>query len=365
MNQHHGRVVLLLLFFLEINIYASTYQWSASINKTSAVVNEAVHLKYICKFSDNGELYNIDFNPVSDSDKYKIVLLKEDESLIDGKLTNTYEYIAYPKVEGAIAFNFDVGMKKTTQESINYTTKSRDDDRENEDFTLRLIPQKVLELEVKYSNTKLVGDFELEVKKEISKIHAYEPYHLDISIQGIGNLSDIQEIKYEIDGVKIFTQKPTIKMQLTENGEEGIWNQKFAFVGEKDFKIPQLKISYYSLEEKKIKEMLIEGISLELKTVYKKEQLLDEEEEYQLSFEFLYYIFSFIAGFLVAKIKIKGKNTNPKNSFNIKIEKAKTIQEIAIILATSGNIIYKHLLYDIDNKKIESLGELKKKLKDL
>ena len=364
MNLHLGRVLLLLLIFLELNAFASTYKWSASINKTSAVINEAVHLKYICEFSDNGELYTIDFNPVGEDEKYKIILLKESESLIDGRFTKSYEYIAYPKTVGDIAFEFDVGMKKTTQESINYTTKSRDDDRDNEDFILKLIPQKVLKLEVKHSDSKLVGQFQLEVKKDTTSIQSFEPYHLAINIKGVGNLSDIKEIKYKIDGVKVFTQKPTIDMQLTKSGEEGIWNQKFAFISEKEFKIPKVRISYYSLEDNKLKEMIVEKISLEVKKIYKKEQLLDEEETYQFSFEFLYYFLSFALGFLVAKIKVKKRKKDfSKEKFLEKVNNAKSLEKLIMILAMEDSKKYEEIILKVEREEVTSIRDVKKYLK--
>jgi len=358
---------LLIVFILNIQLLASTYQWYATINKTTAVTNEAIHLKYICEFSDRGELYTIDFDPIGNHEKYTIVLLTEDELLKDGKRVNYYEFIAYPKVEGKLNFDFDIGMKKTTQESINYTTKSRDDDRDNEDFTLSVFHQTSLFVDVKNSNTNLVGDFQLKVKNSETTISAFEPYHLEITIRGLGNMESISALDYKIEGVKVFAQKPTLKASLTKDGKNGIWSQKFAFVGEKDFTIPKKTISFYSLDEKKVKNLTIDEIKLELKTIYKKDELLDEEEQsYKFSFDFLYYILTFIAGFLVAKVNISKNKTSKNDTFNEKVQNAESIKELSMLLATrNDNQKYKELLYLIDNNKITSLKKVKETIEHL
>ncbi len=64
MKNSLGRAFLILLTLLHVEIFASTYEWSVKANKTTAYVNEAIHLTYTCKFSDRGELYTIDFNAV-------------------------------------------------------------------------------------------------------------------------------------------------------------------------------------------------------------------------------------------------------------------------------------------------------------
>jgi len=365
MKKHLGKIFIFIILFVEVTLYGSSYKWSANINKSEAVINEAVHLQYICEFDDNGELYMIDFNPMGEYEKYRITLLKEDETLVDGKRTSFYEFVAYPKVAGVIDFDFDVKMKKTTQESINYTTKSRDDDRGDEDFILKITQQKRLTLNVKSIDTNLVGDFKIDVKKDKEHLNAFEPYHLSVTIKGKGNLSDIKALQFKIDGVKVFTQEPTLQTTITQNGEEGEWNQKFAFVGEKDFKIPQKNISFYSLEEKKIKNIGIKEISLKLKTIYKKEELLDKEEEsFQFSFDFLYYIFSFVAGFLVAKIKFKKNSKNlAKDNFLEKIENAKSLEKLNLILIMQDPVKYKEIIMKIERKEVTSLNNVKKYLK--
>ena len=72
MKRSLGSSLSIFLLFFTLNLSASTYEWSATANKKSAFVNEAILLKYVCKFSDRSELYTIDFNPVGENENYRI-----------------------------------------------------------------------------------------------------------------------------------------------------------------------------------------------------------------------------------------------------------------------------------------------------
>lgn len=366
MRFHLGKVFLIISILFHVELFASEYRWSATIDKKKAVVNEVIYLKYICEFSDRGELYSIDFNPVGNYEKYKIILLKEKQILENGTRVSSYEYIAYIKEAGLITFDFDMVMKKTTQDSINFTTKSRDDDRDNEDFSSRYMRQKSLVVDVKKTKSDLVGSFKIDVKKDETKVQAFEPYHLEIIIEGTGNFDSIKDINYEIDGVKIFTQKPKLNTTLTKDGERGYWSKKFAFVGDKDFVIPKKTISFYNTKTKQTVYQNIESNKIVVTKIYDKKELLDEVKDDKFSFspDFLYYLLSFIFGFLVAKIdfKTKDKNITSDGSLSKKIEESKSLKELSVLLAMSDDKRYDELLDKIDNGEISSTTQIKKKI---
>ena len=85
MRNNLGRVFLIILIFLNLNLAASTYKWSVQADKTEAMINEAIYLKYICEYSDTAGLYIIEFNPVVDNDEYRVEILSETEKIEDGK----------------------------------------------------------------------------------------------------------------------------------------------------------------------------------------------------------------------------------------------------------------------------------------
>ncbi|MDA7818529.1 hypothetical protein N9A28_10095, partial [Sulfurimonas sp.] len=276
MKKSLGRLVLLLLVFLHVEIFASAYEWSASANKSEAYVGEAIHLKYTCKFSDRGELYIIDLNPEGDYEEYTLHLLKKYDRIEDSKLYSNYEFIAVVKVAKKIVFDFDVIMKKTTKESIENTVIGRDN-KEYEDFTKKRVKLKPLHVEVKKSKSELVGDFKIDVKKDDLKIKAFAPYHMEVAISGTGNMFALKPLEFKIDGVKVFASKVSKNINLTEDGYSGTWSQQFAFVGSQSFEIKEVNIEYFSLLEKQIKSLNLGTLHVEVKESYKKEDLLDEE----------------------------------------------------------------------------------------
>ncbi len=363
MRKDLGRFLITLLLSWHVDLFASNYEWSAEISKNEAYVNEAIYLKYVCKFSDRGELYTIDFNPVTDNEDYSIKLFSQNTKIVDGKKISTYEYISYVKKRMLMEFNFDIIMEKTTQDSIENTVLGRDN-VENEEFTTKIIRQNSLVVNIKESNSTLVGDFSIELQGDKVKVKAYEPYHLNIKLKGSGNFKALKPIKFKIDGVKVFLEKPIQNLKLTKDGYLGMWSQKFAFVSEKDFKIPAIKIEYFNLKAHSIKSLTTESIEVKVTQGFKKEELLDlNSEDEPLNFNFIYYIFTFIAGFLVAKIKFKSKKTTTKDEeFIRKIKDAKSLNELNVLLILKNQNKFNDIVSDIDLGKLNSISDVKKKV---
>ena len=213
MRKNLGNISIIFLLLFSMNLFASTYEWSATANKKSAFVNEAILLKYICKFNDRSELYTIDFNPVVENENYVIKPLSEQEQIVNGKRVNTFEYIAYVKRSGKMTFNFDMVMRKTNEDSIENTVLGRDNEQ-YEEFTSTYLKQKSLYLDIKRSESDLVGNFELEVKESESRVKAYAPYSLEFIIKGVGSFEKLKPLEFNIDGVKVFSQKVILNSSL-------------------------------------------------------------------------------------------------------------------------------------------------------
>lgn len=365
MRNNLGRIILTLLIFLHLDVLASTYKWSVESDKDLAMTNEAVYLKYVCEYNDAAGLYVIEFNPVIDNEQYSIEILSENERIKNGKKINTYEFVVLVKKPGKIEIVLDTTMKKTNKDSIQNTVLGRDN-ADYEEFSKKVIKQKAVIIDVKQSSTEFVGEFALKVKKDKAEVKAYEPYHLEVSIEGRGNFKALKPITFNIDGVKVFSQKVVEDTKLTKEGYKGVWSQKFAFVGENDFKIPKLSVEYFDLKDKRLKELIIDETEVKVTKAYKKEELLDaQKKSFVLSYDFIYYILTFIAGFLFAKIKFKKvKKTNSADaSFSAKIQDAKSLEELMMILALKDSKKYEYIINKIENKEMKSLKEAKNVIK--
>lgn len=368
MKKSLGRIFLIILFFLHFDIFASTYEWSAVANKKSAFVNEAIHLEYICKFSDRGELYSIEFNPVIEDENYSIRLLSETEAIVDGKRVNSYEFVAFVKKAKKIDFKFNAIMKLTTRESVENTVIGRDN-MKKEYFTLENVKQKVLTVDVLDAKSALVGNFAIDAKYSQNIVKAHEPFHFDLSIKGVGNFQDFRPISLKIDGVKIVSEKPSAKIILTKDGYSGTYIQKFAFIGERDFIIPAISMEYFELSSKSVKKLEVKRVEVKVSGGYAKNELLDLDKTNVLKFkeEYLYYLLSFIAGFFISKIKFRRKKKIPTTNekFKKEIANAKTADEIIFILALQNKKEFDGMVRKIEKNEFASLKEIKKDLLQL
>ncbi|MFA6191362.1 MAG: hypothetical protein WC665_03320 [Sulfurimonas sp.] len=362
MNKNLGRFFYLFLALWHVEIFASTYVWHVEADKKAAFVNEAIYLKYSCKFSDRAELYSIDFNPVSDNEEYSLRLLSQTTKIEDGKKIALYEFVAFAKRAGEVKFDFDMAMKKSNHDSIENMVIGRDN-MQREQFSITLVHQESVAIEVKETLTDLFGSLDMQIKKDELKVKAYEPFHMEITLKGVGNFDALKPYDLKIEGVKVFSQKPTENVTLTKDGLSGEWTQKFAFVGDKDFEIPATTFKYFDKNEQKIREIHFEAIKVEVSKAFTKEELIeaDENEKSFLKLEHLYYLLTFIAGFLASKIKIKKSVIYTKDEiFLNKIQNAKSLEELCVLLALKDSKKYSDIILKIEKKEISSLTKAKK-----
>ncbi|MFT5661192.1 MAG: hypothetical protein ACI9TV_001838 [Sulfurimonas sp.] len=360
MKKSLGSFLILFLSFLSLD--ASTYKWSSFVETEKAYVGEAIYIKYLCEFDDNGELYIIDFEPRS-SDLYDVILLRRDEKLRDGKRTNSYEYILKAKLPKDLEIVLEATMKKTSLDSIvDNTTNHYDDTKFDSIHTKTIVKMKKITVEILDVPKKLLGTFGLKVKKDEPNIKAYEPYHLDVKISGEGSFDALESIDFTIDGVKVFTQKPTKKIDLDKDGYKGSWMQKFAFVSGEDFRIPARSIEYFDMSSNRVQVLEIDAVDVKVQVAYKKSDLLDDvEEDFSLNIEYAYYLFTLIAGFLVGKIKFKTKKVNTETEkFITKVNETKSLDVLSMLLILTNEKKFSDILGSIDSNEVTSLRQAKK-----
>ena len=354
--------ILLLLGALCLNAYANQYKWSASVNKKEAFVNEAIYLKYVCEFSDRAELYTIAFNPEIENEFYSIKLFSQKTRVVESKKINTYEYIAFVKKPILADFSFEALMEKTNKDSIQNTVLGRDN-ADYEEFSTTVVKQEVLRVEVKKVPTEISGNFSIDTRHDKQNIKAYQPFHLDIKVSGTGSFDALKAIEFTIDGVKIFTQKPIENIILHKDGYKGSWNQKFAFVAHEDFRIPSVKISYFDIQTQEIKTLNIAAVDVTVEKAYQKSELLDKQDEsnsLDFMLEYIYFLLTFIAGFLLAKIKFKRKSRDTINTqLRDKIHNTKSLHELSILLILNNERKFHDILTKIDSKELQSLAQAK------
>lgn len=365
MKNNLGKLFVIFLALLHVELFASSYEWSAKASKNNAYVNEAIYLSYTCIYSDRAELYSIEFNPVGEYEDYDIKLLTENTKVKNGKKINHYEFIAFLKKDGDVKFDFTALIKKTNEDSIKNTVLGRDN-AFYEEFTKVKVKQKTLHVEVKKVDAEIVGQLSMKVTQDALHVKAFTPFHMQVSLEGIANLQIIKPIKFKIDGVKIFTSKILQNIKLTKDGYSGTLKQKFAFVSDKEFIIPDIKIKYFDLNSKSIKFLSAKALHVKIDKGYEKAKLLDDvkPKSFKVNYEYFYYVLFFILGFLLSKIGFKKhiKKMSKDEELLYKIKKSKNMDEVIIILLLSDEDKYRTLIKRIENKELNSTKEVKKEL---
>jgi hypothetical protein len=96
--------------------------------------------------------------------------------------------------------------------------------------------------------TGLVGDFTMESSIESDQIKIHDSITLTVQVKGAGNIRQIPDLKIEdIDGVKLYQDKPVLDIQKNVSAVTGTKTMKWAIVPEKvgDVKIPSFFLSYF------------------------------------------------------------------------------------------------------------------------
>ncbi len=367
MKKNRGSLFFLLMLFFSAELFATTYTWSAQIQKQKAYKNEPIYVHYICAFSDRAELYSIEFNPSGEYEKFRVKSLHVNESIVDGKKVSSYEFLLFAKEGGEIEIAFEALMKLTSRESIEEMVIGRDNVKK-EDTKKTVVKQEVFKLSIEQTPSALVGDFALDVKKREPLVKAYEPYHLEIKIQGDGNFEALEPLRFEIEGVKIFAEDVVLNQKLTKEAQSGVWSQKFAFVAEKSFTIPKQEIEYFSLKTKKLEKLVIDAVDVKVEGGFVKEELLDVVKKNEFVFDsvYLYYLLAFVAGFLVGKIKRKTSvQTKPSDTFLQKVKDVKSLDALMVLLVVEDATRYEPLIKEIEQDMVTSLGDAKKRTQKL
>ena len=121
------------------------------------------------------------------------------------------------------------------------------------------------------------------------------------------------------------------------------------------------------LEEKRVfkpKDEFVKQTNVKVKEAFKKEELLDEvDEDIKINIQYIYYILTFIAGFLVAKIKFKTVKIDSKEKLFIeKVKNTKSINELSMLLILNNEKKFNEILLELDSTELSSLDKTKRKV---
>ncbi len=277
MKQLLGSLVIMLMFTEALD---ASYRWSIHANKSEAVVHEAVEVVLRCHFSDTAYGYFIELQQLTHPD-YEIKLLFETEAQETGKEYYEYRYVLFPKKAGDLVLNFHALMQQTTKESIENSVIGRDN-VEDLSFDSTSVALPPLHLHVKPSSAQLVGEMNLSLHADTTTVSAYKPLHLNITLEGVGNLQQVAPFVLDIPDATVFAEKPDYAITLTAQGYRGKVTQNIAVVSREGYDIPSLQQQYWHLATQKIERLETAPLHIEVTPAYRRETLLDMPVEKEM-----------------------------------------------------------------------------------
>jgi len=134
-----------------------------------------------------------------------------------------------------------------------------------------------LEIKVKAlpANVTLVGDFKVALELAADKAEANKPLEAELLISGVGNFEDIPAFKPTVRAVEVFAGDP--RLEETNEGRQELWRQKLTFIADGNFTIPSIVLDYFDLEERRVKRVQTQPVSIHLTGSQKREEAIAKE----------------------------------------------------------------------------------------
>lgn len=333
------------LLILTLGLWAkSTYEWTVELKDKEVYLHQATTLSMQCRFGKEGKNDDVEFIPPKES-AFDFELLSENRRFEGERQIISYEYLIFAKESGEFNIKLKPTMLFTTQSAINNVIIGRDNvnDLETEKEIARIEP---ININVLPTGSSLTGQLSLHTKNDIQVASAYEPVHLEVTVEGSGNLHALEDLTFDVENVEVFSDEAEKDFVMSTKGYTGRWTQRFAFVAKDDFVIPSIVIDYFDPALKQKRVLKSEAIKVRIdKEGIKAEDLVDKvnlpSQKIDLSayLEYLYYLLTFISGFIVAKLVRLPQKTKQKKEKGMRIKQAKSHKELlAVLMSCDKNL---------------------------
>jgi hypothetical protein len=236
------------------------------------------------------------------------------------------------------------------------------------------------------NSIELYGDFHINSIVDKIVVKQNKPVNLTISIDGVGNIDDIQKFDLDLDDAVVYVNKPEINSKLVNDNYAGIFEQKIAIIANNDLTIPSFKLTYFDKLTQKIKTIRTKPIDIkvqggilvkEQQPIVQKASIADINKskvktvivKQNNNLQYLYFILGLFIGSVVTYFIFKQKskyipkkenniiklikNTKDnKKLFEILLPYAKEHQDISDILKQLEENIYKKSDHKINKQKL-------------
>ena len=344
MKNIHGKILLLSILFT-LNIYANSSSlatYTLTSNKSEAVVNEAVEIRFVAKQIEHSDHMFFSLKPKKSPD-YTIKLLQK---IIDDKeyhnTKTTFVYVLFASKQKNIDVNFDFTIKTASDKAIKQSYVDDHDDSIAISTYDTNVPIEPLHVKIKKLKHKvdLVGDFSLTSEIDKESINQYEALNIHYNLKGKGYQNSSFNLSKNIPSdVSIFSKIQDKTFLLTKDGYVIDREFIYALTSDRDFNIPNLSIKAYSPKKDSYYTLNTQAKKIKVSKIARTNLIDSESSPYTKPFidtqsikQFFIYIFIFISGFITAKMsKIKLKGEKKVDALE-NIKKASSAKELLNIL---------------------------------
>lgn len=351
----------------------STYfDLNISLNKKELFVGEQSILTMTFKYKEGLQIINSSLSHVDFKD-FWFKNLASSKSYKEGDyIIQNVKYILFAQKEGLLhiePLRVDISiLDKNSNEFFAFQREAK---------TLNIYSNS-LDIKVKslVKNISLIGDFNISASVDKEEILQGEAVSYKLKIEGFGNIDDLDDIKLNIKDLTIYENKASITNEIKNELYFATYKKSFSILGNEDFIIPSISISYFDKKLKKVIKKKTKSFKIKVKGKIKKEiklqkstSILDSKkitkEEHKITVEIslfskvLFFILGivFTLGILLLYLYFMKKN-NKKEELHI-VKKAKKAMD-------SKSLIRCLLPYLNKNEHLDSLiFKLEKSDKDI
>jgi len=196
-------------------------------------------------------------------------------------------------------------------------------------------------------NLELYGDFTISARVDKKVVEANKPVNLTITVEGVGNIDDVQKFDISIPNAVVYADKPTVRSYIKDGKYQGVFRQKIAIVADENYTIPSIKLRFFSAKENRVKTVATQPIEITVKGGTKKVHTTPKVETLQTpksnqeqkssvkvvtkkessKIKYLYLLIGFIVGALLSYLLLKAKKEKKKHKENDIIKQIKNAKD--------------------------------------
>ncbi len=227
---------LFLLILLSFCLFAGV-RFDLDLSRTKAYLGEPLFATFTLRYDRTMKVDRIDFPPPKLKD-FKVEELNGSAPLRRGtQRLRIYRYLLTPLRVGSLRIPPQT-IEMAYQDRENYRYISHTYRSPPRSLTVREVPGAL----------KIVGDYRMRMRSDANATTAGRPVHLELQIEGIGNLDFLPPFDLRIPAAVVYPSKPEITTRWLEGTKyRKYFTQRFTVVAERDVTVPPLRLRYFNL----------------------------------------------------------------------------------------------------------------------